>query len=215
MKSIFLLSLFLITACGKGDDDRLKEKTKSESESQLEAENENLGKKATEMEKDLSRRHLFYQAIKGVYEGTITTSNGTFNIRLTFSPTISPVTTTRTRQLDEIVSDLNNLALNTQVIQWDPNNVNASVGCPGTAVRPNIERGEVIIPSSADCKNLYTIKVTERSSTGTQSENNEMAARIARQVLRGDLREIDSLIGTIQPSTNASIFKFVANKVQE
>lgn len=214
MKYLFLISFLLITACGKGDD-RMKEKSKMESESQLQAENENLSKKADAMEKDLTRRHLFYQAIKGIYEGSITTANGNFNIRITLSPSLPPIRSSRSRQLEEIVSDLNNLALNTQIIQWDPNNMNASVGCPGISVRPDIEKGEIIIPSSSDCKNLYNIKITERGFFGTQIENSNIANQIARQVLNGDLKEIDSITGTIQPSTNASMFKFVANKVQK
>ena len=215
MKLFFLLAVtFLVGACGQNNE-RLKEKSQMERESQLRVENEGLSKKAEAMETDLTRRHRFYQAVKGVYEGSISTNLGTFNIRLTLSPSLPPVRTTRIRQLEEIASDLNGLTLNTQVVQWDPNNSNASVGCPGTAVKPDIEKGEIIIPSSELCKNLYIIKISERGFVGTSIENNVTALRVSTQVLKGDLNEIDSLTGTIQPSTNASVFKFVAHKVQE
>ena len=215
MKTVLLIvSVLFLTACSKGDE-RLKEKTKLESESQLSVENNNLAQKAQAMEKDLARRHRFYQAVKGIYEGTITTDIGTFNIRISLTPSLAPLYINRVRQLDEIASDLNGLTLNTQVVQWDPNNSSASVGCPGTAVKPDIEKGEIVIPSSDACKNLYIIKVTDRGFFGNSFENSNMATNVARQVLNGDLFEIDSLTGSIQPSSNSSIYKFTANKIQE
>lgn len=215
MKNSFIFLVLLISVgCSQGDD-RLKEKAKLEGESQLNVENSNLAQKAEAMEKDLTRRHRFYQAVKGVYEGSISTNIGSFNIRITLTPSLAPLNVNRVRQLEEIASDLNNLTLNTQVVQWDPNNSNASVGCPGTAVKPDLEKGEIVIPSSDACKNLYIIKITDRGFFGSALENSNTAASIASQVLRGDLHEVDSLNGTIQPSSNASVFKFTANKVHE
>lgn len=213
MRFAILTLLFVLASCG-GDDGELKKKNRMESESQLRAENENLAKKAESMESDLKRRHLFYQAIKGTYEGTIETKMGAFNIRLSFSPTLAPFETTRIRQLDEIASDLNLLALNVQIIQWNPNNENASVGCPGIAVRPDIEAGEITIPSSSECRNLYLIKISDRASQD-QTQDLDSSMDLARQILNGDIRDVDSISGTIQPSTTAAVYKFIAHKVAE
>lgn len=217
-KTLYLLFvLSSIVACSKNDD-RLKEKAALESESattsQLSVENENLARKAEKMEQDLTKRHRFYQAIKGAYEGDIRTNLGTFNIRITLTPSLSPIPVTRVRQLEEIASDLNNLSLNAQIVQWDPNNTNSAVGCRMSGIKPDIVKGELAI-STESCPNLYLVKITERGFSSSSSENIEVAARVASQILNGDVFEVDSISGQVQPSTNASIFKFVANKVQE
>jgi hypothetical protein len=217
-KTLFLLILsFTLIACSKNDD-RLKEKAALESESSttsaVRVENENLAQKAEKMESDLAKRHRFYQAIKGTYEGDIKTNLGTFNIRITLTPSLAPVPLNRVRQLEEIASDLNNLTLNAQVVQWDPNNTNSAVGCRMSGIKPDIIKGELAI-STESCPNLYLMKVTEREFSGTASESAEMANRIAGQILRGDTDEVDSIVGQVQPSSNASIFKFVATKVRE
>ncbi len=212
--SVLIMSTMLAISCSQ-DNKRLKDKINLESTEQLKVENKGLSAKAEAMEKDLTRRHLFYQSVKGMYEGSISTSDGTFSIRITLTPSLAPLKVSRSRQLEEIASDLNNLTLNTQIVQWDPKNTDATVACPGVAVKPDIENGVITIPSSEICKNLYKIKITERGFRGTTLENSMAATRLAQQILNGDLSDVDSLNGTIQPSTNASIFKFVANKVQE
>ena len=166
------------------------------------------------MEADLTKRHRFYQAVKGIYEGDIKTNLGSFRIRLTLTPSLAPVPVNRVRQLEEISADLNNLSLNAQVVQWDPNNANSAVGCRMSGIRPDIMKGELAI-STETCPNLYLIKVGEREFSGSSFENSEVAARISMQLLSGDLSEVDSINGQVQPSTNASVFKFVASKVQE
>ena len=219
MKNVISLLFVFSTliACSKNDD-RMKEKAALEGESSttsaVRVENDNLAKKAEKMEADLTKRHRFYQAIKGIYEGDIKTNLGSFRIRLTLTPSLAPVPVNRVRQLEEISADLNNLSLNAQVVQWDPNNANSAVGCRMSGIRPDIIKGELAI-STETCPNLYLIKVGEREFSGSSFENSEVAARISMQLLSGDLSEVDSINGQVQPSTNASVFKFVASKVQE
>lgn len=208
MKFIFIFTLIasISTGCSQGDK-RLKEKAQIEGDTLRDVENANLATKAESMEADLARRHLFYQAIKGNYEGTIDTNTGSFNIRITLTPSLPPVRINRVRQLDEISADLNNLMLNTQVVQWDPNSPNSAVGCRVSNIRPSIEKGELAI-SAESCPNLYLIKLADRGGSTS-------ALTIANWVLSGDMSEVDSLTGKIQPSTNASTFNFTAFKVQE
>lgn len=203
--ALLILMTLLSVSCSQGDK-RLKEKARIEGDTLRDVENGNLAQKAEDMEKDLARRHRFYQAIKGVYEGTISTSSGTFNIRVTLSPSLPPIYTNRVRQLDEIASDLNNLMLNTQVVQWDPNSAESAVGCRVSNIRPNIERGELVI-SSESCPNLYSIAIADRGEGSTLS--------LAKSILSGNAFDVDSLRGQIQPSTNATIYRFTAFKVSE
>lgn len=201
---ITILSLALV-GCGNGNK-RLKEKTRIEGDTLRDVENKNLAEKAERMEKDLTRRHRFYQAIKGTYEGTISTSIGNFNVRVTLTPSLPPVRIDRVRQLEEISSDLNNLMLNTQVVQWDPNSTNSAVGCRVSNVRPNIETGELTI-SHESCPNLYQMKIADRGS------NDPIG--LAAQILNAYTSDIDSLQGKILPSSNSSVYQFTAFKVQE
>lgn len=218
MKTIILITLLAITSACSRNDKRMKEKAlvegESTSQSQVRVENANLAAKAELMEKDLAKRHRFYQAIKGIYEGVINTSIGDFNIRITFTPSMAPMEYNRVRQLEEISSDLNNLTINAQILQWDSSNVVTAIGCRVSGIRPDLEKGTIAI-STESCPNLYQVSVTERSYRGTSTENVSTAVRITREVLNGDTSDIDSIIGTVQPSTNAEIFKFVAQKVQE
>lgn len=218
MKTALILGILLLSLSCSKNNDRLKEKAALESESatisQVSVENANLARKAEIMELDLAKRHLFYQALKGVYEGNIQTNLGNFSIRVTLTPSLPPTHVTRTRQLEEIAADLNALAVNAQVIQWDPNNPNSAVGCRMSDIKADFARGELAI-STESCPNLYLISLTERGFSASSAENAETSARIADQVLNGDLTEVDSIAGKVHPSTNASIFKFVAFKVQE
>ncbi len=213
---MIMRTLVFFTACGKSNN-RMKEVAAIESESsaisQLKIENGNLATKSEAMEIDLARRHRFYQAVKGSYEGTISTVNGDFSVRVTLTPNLAPIKVDRVRQLEEIASDLNTLALNAQIIQWDPKNVNTAIGCRVSGVRADIESGEISIASES-CANLYIIRITERGSFSTQSENVATSRRLANQLVEGDLSEVDSITGQIQPSTNATIFRFVALKVK-
>lgn len=218
MKTFLILGILLISASCSKNNNRMKEKAAMESESatisQMGVENANLAEKARRMEEDLARRHLFYQALKGVYEGNISTNLGQFNIRLTFTPSLAPLPVGRIRQLEEIASDLNALAMNVQVIQWDPNNRNSAVGCRISGVKPDMVKGELSI-STESCPNLYLITITERGMRASSSENEENARRISQDILNGYMSDIDSILGKVHPSTNASIFKFIAYKVQD
>lgn len=202
---LVLLTLFLGVSCSQGDQ-RLKEMARIEGDALRDVENGNLAQKAESMEKDLARRHRFYQAIKGVYEGSINSAAGDFNIRITLSPSLPPISTNRVRQLEEIASDLNNLMLNTQVVQWDPNSPESAVGCRVSNIRPSIEKGELVI-SSESCPNLYSIAIADRGE--------ESSLGLAKSILFGNLSDVDSLRGQIQPSTNATIYRFTAFKVSE
>lgn len=205
-KTFVLLFIFALAGCGQ-DDKRLKEKTRKEGEALTGVENSNLASKSAAMEKDLTRRHRFYQAVKGDYEGTINTTDGSFKIRVTLSPSLAPISIERVRQLDEVTADLNNLFLNTKVSQWDPSSSLSPVSCIVSSIRPDIEKGEIAIAKEG-CPNFYTLKVMDPGSAAS-------AKTIAELVLNGDLMSVNAIQGKLQPATNATIYTFTAYKVQD
>lgn len=206
-KTLVTMSFMLALAgCGQ-DNKRLKEKTRMEGEALTGVENAALATKAEAMEKDLTRRHRFYQAVKGDYEGTIQSSEGNFKVRITLSPSLAPIQTSRVRQLEEIASDLNNLMFNTKVSQWDPGSDSSPVSCIVSDIRPDLEKGEITIVKEG-CANFYSLKIAD---PGT----NAVARDLAKLILDNRLEEVQAIEGRIQPATNAKIFRFTAYKVQE
>lgn len=211
---LFIVSFSLVSC--KDAQEKVVESTKWQSEissqNQIQAENSNLREKALEMERDLTARHRFFQGVKGRYEGTFTTKQGTFKIRITLNPNIAPYTYSDYRpyrRLEEIVSDLNNLTFNAQVIQWNPENSLSAVSCRVDSIRPDLRLGEIII-SSATCPNLYSIKVAiDENDTYSNSGTSEI---LARRLLDGAEEKSDLLVGEIQPSSSSDIYTFKAKR---
>ncbi len=210
-----LLLGMVLAGCNQGVE-RLEEKAgiegRASAEAQIKTENENLAKKANEMESDLATRHRFYQAVKGTYEGILDTEQGQFRIRLNLVPSLPPYQVGRTRALDEIVSDLNNLYFNAQVVQWNPANNLSAVGCRIENVRPDIRAGEIYI-SSENCPNFYSIRLADKDDASLI--DTQLSGRLATDVIDGKLSSVGFVQGQVQPSTNAAIYSFVAKKVSQ
>lgn len=189
---------------------KLIEKARTEGRASAEAElavqNGNLFRRAAEMEEDLVRRQRFFQATRGTYEGTMTTDQATFNIRMTLVPSLPPYSANRTRTLDELTHDLTNLYFNVQVVQWNPKNTLSAVGCRVQSVRPDIVNGLIQI-ASENCPNFYSIKIADPSAPDAKPD---MVAASARE---GRLSSVPELRGEVQPTTNASVYKFSAVKI--
>ena len=199
----------VIVLGGCQGDERLSQVSTLQTEAQLQAENENLAKKSKVMEEDLEKRHRFYQALKGKYEGSFQSEIGPINFRITFSPSLPPYKTDRVRQLEEVSSDLNNLYLNVQVIQWNPSSQTSAVGCRVSQVRPDIMNGEIIIASES-CSNLYRLRIGEVNSG--QEDGSSNARRMSEWIAARQMEKVEAIMGEVQPSTNASIYSVVATR---
>lgn len=206
-----ILLIFCITACEQPND-RIKEiagvEGQAQAQAQVRAENENLTRLAQEMEKDLSLRHRFYQAIKGIYEGTIASEETTYRIRVTLVPTVVPYLFERIRRLDEIVYDLNNLNMNAQVVLWNQAELRSAVGCQSQAIRADLKTGEFAVASEG-CPNFYMFYLASPNHEDLQKSIN-----IASAIRSGQTTEVLELHGRLQPTTHASMYFFVANRTQ-
>lgn len=203
--SLGVLSGALLLSGCQGDE-RLSEVSAVQSEAQLQKENANLARKSGLMESDLKNRHRFYQALKGKFEGSFQSEIGEVKFRITLSPSLPPYQTDRVRQLEEVTSDLNNLYLNIQVVQWNPSAPTSAVGCRVSQVRPDLMNGEITI-SSESCSNLYRLKIAE-SNASTADD----ARRLSQWISEGKLDRVEAIIGEVQPSTNATIYTVVATR---
>jgi hypothetical protein len=215
--SLLLLTALTLLGCGQGNE-RLIEKSRIEGREQAEADikatNSNLANWASAMEEDLDTRHRFYQGIKGTYEGSITSGDQSFRVRINLVPNLSPYPVSRIRRLEEVVADLNFLSLHVQVLQWNPDSPFSAYGCRIEDIKPDMVRGEIAIASSS-CPNLYRLYlfdplISESLSPASDKKEIDMThvSALSAQALReGTLEQISEIYGEIQPSTNASIFK--------
>lgn len=191
---------------------------KAQAEAELAAQNGNLATKAQQMEADLANRHLFYQAARGTYEGSLTTERGEFKVRITLVPSLPPFLGTRTRQLEEIASDINNLYFNAQVVQWNPANRLSSVGCRVENLRPDTNKGELSIAATS-CPNLYQLKIADEEvervsteATGAKPDGKVLAREVATSIREGRIAEVTEIRGEVHPTTNASIYSLVVKR---
>lgn len=197
---------------------RARAEGRAQAEAEINAGNANLAAKAQLMEADLASRHLFYQALKGTYEGGLATERGEFKVRITLVPSLPPMTYNRTRQLEEITSDLNNLYFHAQVLQWNPANRLSSVGCRVENIRPDVNKGEIAIASS-NCPNLYKLRIVDpeaeravddaraaRTEERPTSKEPEVARATAGAIRDGKILEVAEIRGEVHPTTNAAIY---------
>lgn len=223
-KTALLLLMAAVVFTGCQGDERLQEKAKIEgtagANAELNAQNSNLAQKSKEMEDDLSTRHRFYQAAKGTYEGVLKTDEGKFKIKITLVPSLPPYSVTRTRQLEEVSADLNNLYFNAQVVQWNTANKLSAVGCRIENVRPDISNGTIAI-ASENCPNFYSLKIADQATV--QDAENGMALKmdgqesvaLASSIRLGRTDKVAALQGELHPTTNATVYEFMVKKTEK
>lgn len=204
----------------KSSEDKIREYTDIQSQVEtrnaVDAENGNRKKWSSEMEKDLQRRQRFYQSLAGIYEGAFKINGTDFNVRITMVPSIPPyVPGDRVRLPEEVASDLNNLYLNVQVVQWNPQNSIGSVGCLFENVRPDINRGKLSL-SSEGCPSLYLLSVAEDADEGARGPTrSDAATRTASRIIEGKLDRVPYVKARMQPTTNAAVYGFSTARVEE
>lgn len=221
----FAAFLILGMGCGNQGNDRLAERARIEGKEQalmgLMAQNTNLAEKATQMEEDLASRHAFFQAVQGSYEGTFITERGEFRVRITLIPSLPPYLGSRVRQLDEIAFDLNNLYLNAQVVQWNPANLLSSVGCLVENMKPEYNKGQIVILSTS-CGNVYQLsiadeeleRITPPDSTGKKVDGKTLARSVSNSIREGLITQVPEIRGEVRPTTNASVYDIVVKRVE-
>lgn len=195
------------------NQDKLIKKARAEgraqAEEQLQIANQNLESKSSRMEADLAKRHLFYQAAAGTYEGAVNVDPGKFRIRITLVPSLPPYPVSRVRQLEEVTSDINNLYFNAQIVQWSEENSLSSVGCRVSNIRPDMVNGNISIASS-ECANLYLFNISDKVLAASSDES--LSKSVATLISDGKLKKVSALSGEVRPTTNSAIYELYANR---
>lgn len=217
------LLLVAVSGCGTGDD-RLREKARIEgaeaAETQVNAETRSRDERVRQMEIDLERRHRFFDAITGNYEGIMLTPEGTdFGVRFAFSPSLPRYPRSgRPRSIEELTFDLNNLYVNAHVVEWSkprdgdrPDMPEIAFGCVYEQIRPDIKRGRIVL-SSSQCKATYTLYISYRGSKGKRQA---VAQALASKVAKGNLTSISAILGEKQTVFTSRKFAIAVSKQEE
>ncbi len=218
-KWVFFLLSICFLGCQKDDGQKFREIQREVGEAQSQGDLDIQNQRATFMERDLTRRHRFYQAIRGTYEGITTTEKGDFNVRMTLVPSLPPypLDSKRIRTMEEVAFDLTNLHFNIHIVQWNPKNLLSAVGCTVEGIRPDMVTGEIFI-ASKDCSNFYSFflsdgHIKEVGNGESVLEEKPNATALSSAVLEGTLNMITQLYGQVRPTTHASIYPALLNRV--
>ncbi|MCT4641212.1 MAG: hypothetical protein N4A33_02875 [Bacteriovoracaceae bacterium] len=209
MKNMFmLLTIALIfVSCSKGGDDRLAKQESIRSTEQLNAQNQNQREWAKKMEKDLNKRKFFIEAIEGTYLGDLTVDGIDFVIKAEISSSIPISFSDRTRTLDEINYELENLAINLHVKLENPRVSNSAVSCTIEGYKPDIEKGLIKIISES-CKNIFKFMVSDDLSLVDRDTILSRARSLARSASLNEITQIDILSGIFESSISTKEYQF-------
>jgi hypothetical protein len=209
MKSILIILSITLTlvSCSKGGDDRLAKQENIRSTEQLNAQNQNQREWAQKMEKDLNKRKFFIEAIEGTYLGDLTVDEIDFTIKAELSSSIPISFSDRTRTLDEINYELENLAINLHVKLENPRVSNSAVSCTIEGYKPDIEKGLIKIISES-CKNIFKFMVSDDLLLIDRDTILSRARSLARSASLNELTQIDILSGIFESSISTKEYQF-------
>lgn len=222
-KQFIRIAFISILLIGCQDEDQrfkdLQKKTgKFGTEGGFEAENE----RTMQLEADLTRRHRFFEALKGTYEGSFQTEEGEYAIRMTLVPSLPPYPKdpNRIRTIEEVTNDLTSLHFNVQVLQWNPANKLSVVSCQVEEVHPDMNMG-IISVLGGTCQSYYGLllsnglkNIEDSMKEDDKVSQKEQAVNMALAILEGRLISVMQLRGVLQPSTNASKYEFLINRAE-
>lgn len=206
-RMLFGLMIFLLISCDS--EEGLKEQTKIQSQEEIQAQNQNLIDWSDQLEKDLEKRRLFIGAVAGEFEGEITVKQFRFSIRIKVASTIPDYQTDRVRTLAELEYEIQNLALNIHVIQWNPDLNMSAVGCVIENIRPDFKKGILNIISES-CSNSYSLFLANDEGAASTEE---IGVNLADQIRNGEINYIHMLKGKFQSSNNAKVYEFTLNRI--
>ncbi len=215
MKKIFLLLPLFLVACAKPDSSNLEDVKNRE----VEVENENLRRKATEMEARLAKQQRLFTALSGTYEGKFIVGTKEYKKRIMLIPSLPPYNAGRSRTLEEITADLNNLTFTVQTTT-----LNAQTGagvdqCGLGHVRLSYETG-IINAASEGCSTIYIINLYESNGRtddlllekpGVAQKSHDLVQKVYSQ----ELTIINEIFVEMRPAFSAKTHLMVLRRVSE
>lgn len=192
---------------------------KASADRQIQANNQDLDKHIDEAKQELAIRQRFYQGVAGTFEGLITRQDGSaqnLNTRMILTPTVPEYDPDRYRTLDELQNDLKNLALNVEVVQWDPD-TGSTWGCFFTNAVPDLNDGTVRLqPTQAsDCPIAYKLWLMPAGANNGGAAGAAVAGNssaIASSLLSEKMSSASALAVEMDPIKDQHILHFVVKR---
>ncbi len=208
MKLLALLTLTIsLFSCSKNGDGRIAEQEDIRAREQVEAQNENQENWSRKMEKDLNERKHFIKAIEGVFSGELTVENIDFDIKAEIASSIPIVFSDRSRTLDEINYELENLALNLHIKLENPRVPNSAVSCTIEGYKPDVEKGLIKIISES-CRNIFKLFLSDDLANTEPVVVSNRATELARSASQNEITQIDILSGSFESSVSTTEYQF-------
>lgn len=204
---ILFLNILLLFSCSKGGDNRLAEQEAIKTKTQIEAQNENLRKWAEKMEQDLNERKYFIRAIEGTFVGDLVVDNIDLFIKAELISSIPISFSNRSRTLDEINYELENLAINLNIKLENPRVSNSAVSCTIEGFRPDIDRGILKIMSES-CKNIFKLMLSDELEEMDNTILKNKAKSLANSIRTNEIQQIDFLSGVFESSVSTGQYQF-------
>lgn len=213
MNKIMIMGLTVLTlmSCSKNGDDRIAEQEGIRSREQVEAQNNNQREWSEKMEKDLNERKYFIKAIEGIFSGELTVENIDFIIQAEVASSIPITFSDRTRTLDEINYELENMALNLHIKLENPRISNSAVSCTIEGYKPDVEKGLIKIISES-CKNIFKLMLADDLSVTDTNVVNSRARSLAQSIRQNEMSQIDILSGIFESSVSTTKYKFTLKR---
>ena len=209
-----MFTVGLLTACAQPDQDysKLQEKTGVEQKKQSEVEQDVVRSKVAEMERDLQKRYRFYTALSYTYEGQFKIGETDFAAKIRFFPTIALYPTNRVRTIEEVTSDLNELALNSQMVMWNVQSEQSATGCAFQAIEPNLAAGFFNL-FNKDCPTVLNVSLWNGSGVvKNDDEIGKISQGMADKILSGEVSSINELVVHMQPTNSVQSQDFVLRR---
>ncbi len=216
-------AIFVLGACSKGGDERLKERADIESrkaaENSVLSENENLATRAQKNEARLAHRQKFFTAVKGFYEGSFILAGEKHRIRITLTPSVFPLPDGGTRHPDEVTRDLEKLDFRIQVQQWLEGSPISGGGCSVEGLNPDLKNGNLQLISGA-CGSLF-LAITDKSLLESATPREQyaesidiLAPKLVAKIFDGEITSIPAISGFTLSNANAETVYFIAERVE-
>lgn len=204
---ILAITLLSIVGCSKGGDERIAEQENIRSREQINAQNENNREWADKMEKDLNKRKYFIKSIEGTFTGDLTVEEIDFVIKAMISPSIPISFSDRTRTLQEINYELENMAINLHIKLENPRVSNSAVSCTIEGYKPDVDKGMINIISES-CKNIFKLLLSDDLNQLDREILYRDASELARDVKQNNISQIDILSGFFESSVSTKEYQF-------
>jgi hypothetical protein len=189
-KIIFLLSIVAFSSC-RNAEDQLKQDATVQGTEAANASQRVENARATETEQSLATRQNLYHAMTGIYSGTLQitdTISATYTLDLV--PTVWPYCGTRTRNSDEISSDLRNLSFQVELRADMTGDIHFS--CVFSSVLPNELTGGLYLAKES-CPYSAQVWLGDTVTRWIPKNRDVLSSQLAGQLLDGKMDSIPAL----------------------